>query len=194
MLSAWGFPRRSTQSGKFLMRAGAVPPAALLPCLLQICSSISSFCNLSLGTDTSAVTVACDPSRHSGPSAPAGVAVYYTNCRSLLPKMDELRHLAIDSRPDIIALTETWLDSDISVSEISIASYQLFRRDRTWHGGGIALYVSESIQVKSCCCADSLEFMSVVFATASGSTLLVCTIARRAQVHLWMSLSLPSSS
>ena len=51
------------------------------------------------------------------PAAGAGIAnrlsVYYMNCRSLLPKMDELRCLAMNNRPDIIGLVETWLDDSI---------------------------------------------------------------------------------
>ena len=39
--------------------------------------------------------------------------VYYTNCSSFLPKMDDLRMLAEEQQPDIIFLCETWLGEDI---------------------------------------------------------------------------------
>ena len=38
------------------------------------------------------------------------LSVYYTNCRSILNKIDLLRELVCVEKFDIIALTETWLD------------------------------------------------------------------------------------
>ena len=44
---------------------------------------------------------------------------------------------------DILVLNETRLDETISSSEISIDKYTLVRNDRTRHGGGVAMYISE---------------------------------------------------
>ena len=74
--------------------------------------------------------------------------IMYFNARSLLPKLDELMVLADDSNPDVICITETWLSGEISDNELSIVGYLLYRRDRDRHGGGVLLYVRESIQVK----------------------------------------------
>ena len=57
-------------------------------------------------------------------------SIMYCNCRSLTPKLDALRVQAAASSPDIIALTETWLDPSISSSEIFIPGYTSIRRDR----------------------------------------------------------------
>ncbi len=73
----------------------------------------------------------------------------------------------MEKRPDIIALTETWLYQTIMGSEVDIPDFRSFRRDRTCHGGGLAIYTSESKV------AANLELMSVVLATTHGST-LVC--------------------
>ncbi len=55
-----------------------------------------------------------DPSQNHALTPPRNsLVVDYTNCRSLLPKIDELRLLADDMRLDFIALTETWLDPSI---------------------------------------------------------------------------------
>ena len=83
-----------------------------------------------------------------------GLSIYYTNCRSLLPKMDELRLLATNTKPMIIATTETWLHGGILPSEVAIPSYRLLRRDRTSRGGGICLYISECLSVMSPVCDD----------------------------------------
>ena len=50
--------------------------------------------------------------------------------------------------PDVIAVTESWTNSQILDSEISIAGYTLFRRDRPVNraGGGVLLYVRSALQ------------------------------------------------
>ena len=44
---------------------------------------------------------------------PVGPFVMYFNCRSLLPKIDELTVLCITNMPDIVRLVETWSCMDI---------------------------------------------------------------------------------
>lgn len=79
----------------------------------------------------------------------SAISFYYTNCRSLLPKIDELRMLAQTTQPDLLAMTETWLDQDIKQSELAIPSYSLLRRDRSRHEGGICLYINNSLAFSS---------------------------------------------
>ena len=43
--------------------------------------------------------------------------------------------------PDIICVVESWLDSDITDSEISIQGFSIIRLDRCRHGGGVLMYV-----------------------------------------------------
>jgi hypothetical protein len=55
--------------------------------------------------------------------------------------MAKLATLSTDiakSNPDIIAISETWLHSNIADSEISINTYTIFRKDRTVKGVGSA--------------------------------------------------------
>ena len=87
--------------------------------------------------------------------------IMYFNARSLLPKLDELMVLAEDSNPDVIYITETWLSGEISDNELSIVGYLLYRRDRDRHGGGVLLYVRESIQVKSPPQCPDLELLTL---------------------------------
>ena len=82
------------------------------------------------------------------------LSVYYTNCRSILNKVDMLRGLACVEKFDIIALTETWLDMSGKVfnPEVKIDGYTLFHKDReNRRGGGVALYVRDTLQ----CCINS---------------------------------------
>ena len=80
------------------------------------------------------------------PRAKNSLSVYYTNCRSILNKIDLLRGMACVEKFDVIALTETWLDMSGKVfdSEVRIDGYELFYKDRgNRRGGGVALYVRD---------------------------------------------------
>ena len=88
------------------------------------------------------------------PRAKNSLSVYYTNCRSILNKIDLLRGMACVEKFDVIALTETWLDMSGKVfdPEVRTEGYTLFYKDReNRRGGGVALYVRDTLQ----CCTNS---------------------------------------
>ena len=66
------------------------------------------------------------------------------NVRSLLPKFDEFCLVCASFSPDIICVSESWLSQDIPDHEIALINYQLFRKDRSQHGGGV-LYIHSNI-------------------------------------------------
>ena len=68
----------------------------------------------------------------------------HLNVRSLLPKIDQI---SVEfSEYDIIALTETFLDASIENDDINIPGYYPpFRKDRSRHGGGVCIYVKQTI-------------------------------------------------
>jgi len=78
----------------------------------------------------------------------------HLNTRSL-PTVNDLgprlhhieQELTIDNHYDIIAMTETHLSAQIPDSEITINNYQLFRKDRNRNGGGVCIYVHDSLPV-----------------------------------------------
>ena len=71
--------------------------------------------------------------------------VILTNIASV-SKIDELR-LLLKHRPfDVLCLNETLCDSTISDEEISIDGFSLLRNDRTRHGGGVAIYISNNFK------------------------------------------------
>ena len=52
-----------------------------------------------------------------------------------------------DIDPHIIGITESWANTDITEAELGLTGYVMFRRDRIGRrGGGVILYVKESIQ------------------------------------------------
>ena len=60
-------------------------------------------------------------------------------------KIDELSSRCLLQNPDVIAITETWLDSDTPESFVRISGYNIVRCDRDSNGGGVALYIRSSI-------------------------------------------------
>ena len=73
------------------------------------------------------------------------VSILYFNARSILPKLDHLRAEASTQNPSVICIVESWLSKAISDDEISIAGYQIARLDRSRHGGGVLVYVHNSL-------------------------------------------------
>ena len=78
-----------------------------------------------------------------------------------MPKLDELRGLTETESPDVICIVETWLSSDVSDNELVISDYQILRRDRDRHGGGVMMYVHSSLAVHSHACVIDAELLIV---------------------------------
>ena len=69
------------------------------------------------------------------------------NARSIVNKKNELNIMVEDIDPHIIGITESWANTDISDAELGLTGYVMFRKDRIGRrGGGVILYVKESIQ------------------------------------------------
>ena len=71
----------------------------------------------------------------------------YLNARSIVNKKNELNTMVEDIDPHIIDITESWANMDIADAELGLTGYVMFIRDRIGRrGGGVVLYVKESIQ------------------------------------------------
>ena len=57
--------------------------------------------------------------------------------------MDELRLVCLSEQPDVVCITETWLDENILDPEISTDNYLVVKSNRKRHGGGIAVYIRD---------------------------------------------------
>ena len=69
------------------------------------------------------------------------------NARSIVNKKNELNIMVEDIDPHIIGITESWANIDITDAELGLRGYVMFRKDRIGRrGGGVILYVKESIQ------------------------------------------------
>jgi len=56
--------------------------------------------------------------------------VMYLNAGSMLNKLSELIAKVEQEKPDVIGITETWLNSSIEDREINIVGYKIVRQDR----------------------------------------------------------------
>ena len=80
--------------------------------------------------------------------------ILYTNVQSLPSKLNELEVAADILKPDLILLTETWLNSSVSNAALSLAGYVLqsdLRVDKTESGigGGLIVYSRRGLEVCS---------------------------------------------
>ena len=77
----------------------------------------------------------------------AGYKCVCLNARSIANKKNELNIMVENIDPHIIDITESWANTDITDAELGLTGYIMFRRDRIGRrGGGVILYVKESIQ------------------------------------------------
>ena len=74
-----------------------------------------------------------------------GISFVCINARSLLPKMMEVKRMLDSSSASILAISETWLDANVRDEEVAVQGYSILRRDRNRHGGGVLLYIRDSL-------------------------------------------------
>jgi len=78
---------------------------------------------------------------------------------------------------DVLVLNETRLDETICDSEMSIDKYTLVRNDRSRHGGGVAMYIRNSIcfKVRTDLQDEALEFLCVEISKPKVKPFLIST-------------------
>ena len=60
---------------------------------------------------------------------------------------DELKLLVETSKPDIIGISETKLDKTVDDCDVGITWYRVICKDRNCYGGGVLMYISESLNL-----------------------------------------------
>lgn len=108
----------------------------------------------------------------------------YTNARSVVNKIDELKIYASLTQPDIIAITETWTNDSVSNHFLTLPDYAIIsRHDRNdtqnGRGGGILIYAKESLRaVESTAQCSFNQFSSIEISPPGGDTLSLFVIYR----------------
>ena len=90
--------------------------------------------------------------------------------------MDDVLSLVSEHRIDVLTFSETWPDTTIMDSEVSLPGYIPLRRDRNWHGGGVAIYDSSLVKFKPRpdLQSDKVETLWIELYPASNREILVC--------------------
>ena len=68
------------------------------------------------------------------------------NVNGLLKNINELKLLVDEEDLNILAINETKLDNETSNEIISIDNFDLRRKDRNRHGGGVTIYIRDDIK------------------------------------------------
>ena len=54
------------------------------------------------------------------------LSIMYTNAQSIVNKINELRTLAYDLKPDIILINESWTNKSITKAYLHVQGYELY--------------------------------------------------------------------
>mgnify|MGYP002803580434 FL=1 len=80
----------------------------------------------------------------------------------MINKVDEISNSILLKSFDIIVITESWLNSDVTDNYVSQSGYKTFRRDRNddQRGGGICTYIREQLNAVEICDMNDPEIES----------------------------------
>ena len=67
----------------------------------------------------------------------------------MIKNIDEFRMYALNHQHEIICVNETWLDNTVNNHEVELNGYDLVRKDRNRHGGGVAMFIRSMINYKT---------------------------------------------
>ena len=111
------------------------------------------------------------------------------NSRSIVNKTEELEHICEELKPDIICITETWLDDSVPTNFCTPTGYKTIRKDRSNEykqkygrnkGGGIAIYYKEHLIVeKNDYLSDEIE--EILWVQVKGKNSFMLGIVYRAE-------------
>ncbi len=109
---------------------------------------IDNTCMLDINSEINSQSTCDKPPGNYDPlsniKALKGFKIAALNVASLVRHIDELKMVMSSQTLDILAINETRLDSTIADKDISIIGYNVVRKDRNRHGGGVLLYVKET--------------------------------------------------
>ena len=99
------------------------------------------------------------------------------NITSLIAHLDELRVPLDNNMTDILSINETKLDESINDSDLHNPGYEIVRRYRNRHGGGVCCYVKNPINfsIRSDLNMDSLENLCLEIRKPRSKSFIVVT-------------------
>ena len=76
---------------------------------------------------------------------PKNLIVSHYNVNSIRNKIYKILPLLHEHLVDIVAIAETKIDDSFPSDQFHMPNYKLYRQDRNCHGGGIMVYINDSI-------------------------------------------------
>ena len=62
------------------------------------------------------------------------------------PHFNDIKNTILLNDFDIIGISETWLDNNVSNKAVSIRGYDLIHVDRSGRGGGVGVYIKSNMK------------------------------------------------
>lgn len=110
-------------------------------------------------------------------SSTKGFKMALLNINSLTKHFNEIEIFLSKQPLDVLAINETKLDKRSSDESIKIPGYICVRKDRDRHGGGVCMYLRESLNFtrKTCYEDSNLEMISIELKSSNSSPFLLTT-------------------
>ena len=100
------------------------------------------------------------------------------NFQSAKNKIPQILNLIESSEPKIILGTETWLNKNISSSEIFSPDFSVHRKDREDEYGGVLIAVKSNLQHEPIQCNDAIEAKFIKITNVDKHCLIVGSVYR----------------
>ena len=106
-----------------------------------------------------------------------GLKMACLNIDRLLLKLDQLRIFCEEANIDVMTVNETKLEPLVNNNEVHIPGYDIVRRDRNKHGGGVCIYIKNylNFKIRYDLMSDQLENIVVEINKPNAVPILICT-------------------
>lgn len=116
-----------------------------------------------------------------GGSSEFGLTGAHLNVRSLIANFSEFKDTLKYHNFDLIGLTETWLNAELS-SSVDIEGYSFVRNDRLTRGGGTGIYIRNNLSYRVVNFDLQLENTCILL-ESGGVKLLFCVIYKPPRIE-----------
>lgn len=112
--------------------------------------------------------------------------VCHFNACSLLRKMHDVKRIVLNSKLNVICVTESWLCSSDTNKSVYLPGFTSFRNDRPSRGGGVLIYVKKRFNTKVICRSntDGIEYIFIEVSCNNLKVLIACVYIPKPTVAL----------
>ena len=109
-----------------------------------------------------------------------GLSISLLNVNGLRSKLDDIKILLQSGNIDILCVNETKVDQHISQADLAISGYNLHRKDRNRHGGGVGIYCKDFININTLphLSSEGIESIWIKISVKKSSPIFLCCAYR----------------